>query len=78
MHDDYILVKNFFSSHTIKYENITDFFSNDGFLQRKFNLISIYIITKHKNYLLKDLPNGQKIFENIEDKLTNKNIKFQK
>jgi len=71
---DYLLIKNFFSSHKIKYENITDLFLNEGFLQRKFNLNSIYIITKHKNYLLKDLPDGQKIFDDIEKKLKNKNI----
>ena len=44
VYDDHVFIKNFFASHTIKYQNITDFFITEGYLQRKFGLHSIYII----------------------------------
>ena len=77
VYDDHVFIKNFFASHTIKYQNITDFFITEGYLQRKFDLHSIYIITKTKNYLLKDLPEAEKIHNNIEIELNNSNIKFK-
>ena len=77
VYDDHVFIKNFFASHTIKYQNITDFFITEGYLQRKFGLHSIYIITKTKNYLLKDLPEAEKIHNNIEIELNNSNIKFK-
>ena len=58
IYEDHLYIKNFFVSHTVKYQNIKDFFITEGYLQRKFGLHSIYIITKTKNYLLKDLPDA--------------------
>ncbi len=74
IYDDFINIKTLFSLRTIKYSNIMDFFSNVGYLQKKFGLISIYIITKNKNYVLKDMPDGKKILSDIEMKFKNKNI----
>jgi len=76
IYDDHLFIKNFFSSHTIRYQNIKDFFITEGYLQRKFGLHSIYIITRSKNYLLKDLPNAEKIHDDIQVELNNNNIKI--
>lgn len=75
VYDDHIFIKNFFVSHTVRYKNIKDFFITEGYLQRKFGLHSIYIITRTKNYLLKDLPDAEKIHQNIEMELNNINVK---
>ncbi len=72
--DQFIYIKTLFSTHQINYNTIKDFFSNEGYLQRKFNLMSIYIITYHKNYLLKDLPDAEKIYRDIEIELKANNI----
>jgi hypothetical protein len=77
IYDDHLFIKNFFISHTIKYKNIKDFFITEGYLQKKFSLHSIYIITNTKNYLLKDLPDAEKIHDNIEMELNNSNVKFK-
>lgn len=76
IYDDHLYIKNFFASHTIRYQNIKDFFITEGYLQRKFGLHSIYIITRSKNYLLKDLPNAEKIHDDIQVELNNNNIKI--
>jgi membrane protein YdbS with pleckstrin-like domain len=74
VYDNYIYIKNFIASHTIRYKNIKDLFITEGYLQRKFNLHSIYIITNGKNYLIKDLPSAVSIYKDIEAELDNKNI----
>lgn len=77
VYDDHLYIKNFFASHTIKYGNIKDFFITEGYLQRKFGLHSIYIITRAKNYLLKDLPDAEKIHDDIQIELDNNNIRIK-
>ncbi|ARD84566.1 PH domain-containing protein [Ferroplasma acidiphilum] len=74
IYEDHLYIKNFFASHIVKYQNIKDFFITEGYLQRKFGLHSIYIITKTKNYLLKDLPDAEKIHDDIQIQLNNNNI----
>ncbi len=74
IYDDHVFIKNLFTSHNVVYSNFADFFITEGYLQRKFNLHSIYIITKTKNYLLKDLPDAERIYNNIKIQLDNKNI----
>ena len=77
IYDDHLYIKNFFSSHTIKYQNIKDFFITEGYLQRKFGLHSIYIITRTKNYLLKDMPDAEKLHDDIQIELNNNNVRIR-
>ena len=54
--DSEIEVRNFMVYHKILSGNITEVFATSGYLQRKFGLESIYIISKGKNLLIKDKP----------------------
>jgi len=49
----------------IKYNLITDIFYNSGFLQKRFNLYTIYIINKRKNIMIKDINDPDRIIEKI-------------
>ncbi len=75
VNDDFLYIKNFFRSRAIRYSNINEVFTSSGFLQRRFGLMSIYIITKAGNYLIKDMPDSEKIFKEIQEKvnIVNKN-----
>ncbi|SMD31559.1 PH domain-containing protein [Picrophilus oshimae DSM 9789] len=69
LNDDFLYIRNFFRSRQIKYKNIDEIFTNSGFLQRRFGLMSIYIITRSGNYLIKDIPDSERIFKEIEEKI---------
>ncbi len=69
IYDTHINIKNFFRSYKIPYKNFSDFFITSGYLQKKFNLYSIYIITRRKNFLIKDIPQAEKIYNKIKDEL---------
>lgn len=49
----------------IKYNFITDIFYTSGFLQKKFNLYTVYIINKRKNIMIKDINNPEEIIQKI-------------
>ncbi|MHB8359206.1 MAG: hypothetical protein ACYDCP_06890 [Thermoplasmataceae archaeon] len=53
----------------LKYEGIIDVFENSGFLQRKFNLSTVYVIHKGGNIVIKDVENGKEIEQKIRQKM---------
>ncbi len=64
--DSEIEVKNFFLNHTILSRNVSEAFSTQGYLQKKFGLESIYIISRGRNLLIKDKPLGNKIHSDLK------------
>lgn len=54
---------------SIKYSDILRTFNRSGFLQRKFNLETIYIITRKINYAIRDIDSNAKLFDSIKEKI---------
>ncbi|ARM75428.1 PH domain-containing protein [Acidianus manzaensis] len=72
--DNNIKIKSPFEKKIIPYNSIEDYFTSVGFLAKKFNCGSIYLILKNnKVEILKDIPNPEKIEEEITKFITNKN-----
>ncbi len=70
--DSEIRVRNFLMDHTILVGNVGEAFLNQGYFQRRFNLRSIYIISKGRNLLIKDLPPESQIITDLIRVLGNK------
>lgn len=64
--DSDIEVRNFLVYHKILSRNITEIFATSGYLQRRFGLESIYIISKGKNLLIKDKPFNNDIHKDLK------------
>lgn len=68
--DDGIRVKTPFNSSFVSYSDIDDAFISVGFLARKFNCGSIYIIKKNKQVvIIKDIPRVEEYFEILKRKV---------
>ncbi|GGM67735.1 hypothetical protein GCM10007108_02210 [Thermogymnomonas acidicola] len=66
INSDQVEVKSFLSTKRFRISDIQDLFYNQGILQRKFDLISIYVITKRGNILIKDLRDGRHVYEALD------------
>ena len=64
--DSDIEVRNFMVYHKILSRNISEVFATRGYLQRKFGLESIYIISKGRNLLIKDKPLNNDIHRDLK------------
>lgn len=64
--DSEIEVKNFLLYHTILTKNVSEAFVSQGYLQKKFNLESIYIISRGRNILIKDKPLGNRFHDELK------------
>ncbi|MCY0852423.1 MAG: PH domain-containing protein [Thermoplasma acidophilum] len=67
LEDDGVHVKSPLKSNLIYYHNIRDVFMTEGFLQRRFGLSSVYIITPKEAIAVRDLNNGKEFLNLIED-----------
>ena len=73
--DDYITINNPLTTRTIRLSNVIEVFTNRGMMQKRFGLASTYIITKNRNYLLKDLEFNGDLIKKIEEFAREKYVK---
>lgn len=67
--DDRLVVKNPLRTFRSPYSEIIQCFYNQGFLQKKFGLYTVYIISRRGNVLIKDITNGMEIVQQINEKM---------
>ena len=68
--DEEILIKTPFSTKRILYSQIDDAFISVGFLAKRFNCGSIYLILKDRRVeIIKDIPNPEHAFEILRRKV---------
>ncbi len=72
---DHITIRNPLTTKTIRISSVIEVFTNRGMMQRRFGLASTYIITKSRNYLIKDLDYNGSIIREIENFAGDKYIK---
>lgn len=60
---------NMFGGKTLKYDAINLVFVRVGFLQKRFGLSTVFIISTRFNVLIRDVENGQNIADKINKKL---------
>lgn len=60
---------NLFGGKTLRYDAINLVFVRAGFLQRRFGLSTVFIISTRFNILIRDVQNGQNIADKINKKL---------
>ena len=73
--EDHITIRNPLSSRTIKLSNVIEVFTNRGMMQKRFGLASTYIITKNKNYLIKDIEFNGNLMKELEKFAGDKYVK---
>ena len=61
--DDRLIVKNPLRTFSSPYSEIVHCFYNQGFLQKKFGLYNVYVISRRGNVLIKDVANGMEIVQ---------------
>lgn len=67
--EDVLIVRNPLRTFRSPYSDIMQCFCNEGLLQKRFGLSTVYIISRRGNVLIKDVPNGQEIVKEIEDRV---------
>ena len=67
--EDVLIVRNPLRTFRSPYSDIMQCFCNEGLLQKRFRLWTVYIISRRGNVLIKDVPNGQEIVKEIEDRV---------
>jgi len=67
--DEGIQIKTIFKTSLIYYFNIRDVFIIEGFLQRRFGLSSVYIVTPKGAIAFRDVRDGRTLLNEIEDKI---------
>lgn len=71
--EDKIVIKSPFGQKIIKYSEISDEFISSGFLAKRFNCGSIYLIlNKNTACIIKDVENPEKIEDEIRMHMSNK------
>lgn len=73
--DDHITIHNPITTRIIRLSNVIEVFTNRGMMQKRFGLASTYIITKNRNYLLKDLEFNGDLIKKIEEFAREKYVK---
>jgi membrane protein YdbS with pleckstrin-like domain len=73
--EDHITIRNPLSNRIIKLSNVIEVFTNRGMMQRRFGLASTYIITKNKNYLIKDIEFNGNLMKDLEEFARDKYVK---
>ncbi len=66
--DDVLIVKNPLRTFKSPYSEIIQCFCNEGLLQKRFGLWTVYIISRRGNVLIKDVQNGQELVKEIEER----------
>lgn len=66
---DRLIVKNPLRTFRSPYSEIVHCFYNQGYLQKRFGLYTVYIISRRGNVLIKDVSNGIEIVEQVEEKM---------
>lgn len=64
-----------FRKGKVRYSEIIRVFSHSGYLQRKFALETVFIITRRGNYVIKDLEIPNHVVSDIEEKIDLKKLK---
>jgi membrane protein YdbS with pleckstrin-like domain len=73
--DDHITINTPLTTRTVRLSNVIEVFTNRGMMQKRFGLASTYIITKSRNYLLKDLEFNGDLIKKIEEFAREKYVK---
>ena len=69
LREDVLIIRNPLRTFRSPYSDIMQCFCNEGLLQKRFGLSTVYIISRKGNVLIKDVLNGPQIVKEIEDKV---------
>ncbi len=70
--EDKIIIRSPLKRKTVKYSEISDEFISSGFLAKRFNCGSIYLISNRNSvYILRDIENPEKIENEIRKHMSN-------
>ena len=72
-----IQITTFFKKSLIYYFNIKDAFIIEGFLQKRFALSSVYIVTARGAIGIRDTENGKELLNEIEEHIGREKTEFK-
>ncbi len=73
--EDSILTSSFFGLRSLRYTEINLVFVRSGFLQKKFGLSTVFIISTRYNVLIRDVSTGESIKKQVTEKMDSAKIK---